>query len=49
MVDDNNTPNACVTPDGTIFVMTGLLAVLADENKGKCIVCNTLKPKVYRM
>ena len=34
VVDDAATPNACVTPDGTIFVMTGLLAMLADENNG---------------
>ena len=38
MVDDAATPNACVTPDGTIFVMTGLLAMLADENNGMMCV-----------
>ena len=38
-MDDAATPNACVTPDGTIFVMTGLLAMLADENNGMmCVV-----------
>jgi hypothetical protein len=34
VVDERQVANACVTPDGTIIVYTGLLPLLADETNG---------------
>ncbi len=34
VINDQATVNACVTADGTIFVFTGLLPLLADEKIG---------------
>jgi hypothetical protein len=43
VIDDRRVANACVTPDGTILVFTGLLPLIADETNGND--CNLLAPQ----